>query len=128
MAKEELGTKRIDPETGKKFYDFGRDPVISPYTGKSYPLSYFETIVQPRTVEEDSSSDDSLEVSLGAPEFLTLEEADDEEVLEDNLTDLDDETTPMVNVDTEEDDFLEDDNNVEVKDLVGESFSDDEDV
>ena len=42
MAKAELGTKRTDPDTGKKFYDLNRDPVVSPYTGKSWPLSFFE--------------------------------------------------------------------------------------
>jgi uncharacterized protein (TIGR02300 family) len=42
VAKQQLGTKRICPETGKKFYDLGRDPVVSPYTGASYPLSAFD--------------------------------------------------------------------------------------
>jgi hypothetical protein len=39
VAKEELGAKRIDPETGRKFYDLNKDPIVSPYTGKSYPRS-----------------------------------------------------------------------------------------
>ena len=34
MAKPELGTKRVCPDTGRKFYDLNKDPVISPYTGK----------------------------------------------------------------------------------------------
>ena len=38
MAKTELGTKRICPETGRKFYDLGKTPVISPYTGKVVPI------------------------------------------------------------------------------------------
>jgi uncharacterized protein (TIGR02300 family) len=42
VAKPELGTKRTCPETGRKFYDLGKDPVVSPYTGTSYPLSDFE--------------------------------------------------------------------------------------
>jgi uncharacterized protein (TIGR02300 family) len=37
VAKPELGTKRIDPETGRKFYDLNKDPIVSPYTGKSLP-------------------------------------------------------------------------------------------
>ena len=49
MAKPELGTKRTDPETGKKFYDLGKDPVVSPYTGKSYPLSFFEVVEATRS-------------------------------------------------------------------------------
>ena len=38
MAKSELGTKRVCPETGRKFYDLGKTPVISPYTGKIVPI------------------------------------------------------------------------------------------
>ena len=38
MAKAELGTKRICPDTGRKFYDLNKDPVISPYTGKVVPV------------------------------------------------------------------------------------------
>ena len=38
MAKEEWGTKRICPETGKRFYDLNNSPVISPYTGKELIL------------------------------------------------------------------------------------------
>ena len=38
MAKEEWGTKRICPETGKRFYDLNNNPVISPYTGKAIML------------------------------------------------------------------------------------------
>jgi uncharacterized protein (TIGR02300 family) len=38
VAKTELGTKRVCPETGRKFYDLNKDPVISPYTGKVVPV------------------------------------------------------------------------------------------
>src|SRR5205814_3141458 len=34
VAKAELGTKRVCPVTGRKFYDLNKDPVISPYTGE----------------------------------------------------------------------------------------------
>lgn len=128
MAKEALGTKRLDPETGKKFYDLGRDPIVSPYTGKSYPISYFENVVKTQITESvELETDDPLTTSLDSPEFLTLEEADDEEVAEDNMTNLDDETTPMVDVDVE-DAFLEEDDDSEVKDIIGEGFSDDDEL
>ena len=42
MANPKLGTKRICPETGRKFYDLGKDPIVSPYTGTAYPRSAFE--------------------------------------------------------------------------------------
>ncbi|MGY6410446.1 MAG: TIGR02300 family protein [Alkalilacustris sp.] len=34
MPKEEWGVKRICPTTGKRFYDLGRVPIISPYSGE----------------------------------------------------------------------------------------------
>ena len=40
MAKSELGTKRICPTTGKKFYDLNKNPVISPYTGQVVPIAH----------------------------------------------------------------------------------------
>ena len=39
MAKPELGTKRVCPITGRKFYDLGKTPVISPYTGEVVPIA-----------------------------------------------------------------------------------------
>ena len=38
VAKAELGTKRVCPVTGRKFYDLNKDPVISPYTGEIVPI------------------------------------------------------------------------------------------
>ena len=38
MAKTDLGTKRVCPDTGRKFYDLGKTPVVSPYTGKVVPI------------------------------------------------------------------------------------------
>ncbi|WP_323034790.1 FYDLN acid domain-containing protein [Pararhodobacter sp.] len=38
MPKEEWGVKRICPTTGKRFYDLGKSPVISPYTGDIVPI------------------------------------------------------------------------------------------
>jgi len=42
VAKANLGAKRICPQTGKKFYDLNKDPIVSPFTGMEYPLSCFE--------------------------------------------------------------------------------------
>ena len=39
MAKPDLGTKRVCPDTGRKFYDLNKNPVISPYTGKVVPIA-----------------------------------------------------------------------------------------
>jgi uncharacterized protein (TIGR02300 family) len=39
VAKPELGTKRVCPVTGRKFYDLNKTPVISPYTGEVVPIA-----------------------------------------------------------------------------------------
>jgi uncharacterized protein (TIGR02300 family) len=39
VAQSELGTKRVCPETGRKFYDLNKTPVVSPYTGKVVPIA-----------------------------------------------------------------------------------------
>ena len=89
MAKDDRGTKREDPETGKKFYDLNKDPIVSPYTGKSYPRSYFEQVTTTRAKAgpEKAVADDEEEeeevveevVDAAAPEIVSLEEADAEE-------------------------------------------------
>src|ERR1700730_2475540 len=49
VAKSDLGTKRICPTTGKKFYDLNKSPVISPYTGEVVPIAPIAPIAPPRT-------------------------------------------------------------------------------
>jgi len=78
------GTKREDPETGKKFYDLNKDPIVSPYTGKSYPRSYFEQSSRARVAErEEEEEEEEVEVEEtaepGEPEIVSLEDADAEE-------------------------------------------------
>ena len=87
MASQDRGTKREDPETGKKFYDLNKDPIVSPYTGKSYPRSYFEQNVTPRKPGRDEEQEDDEEVeevevvavAPDEPEVISLEDADAEE-------------------------------------------------
>lgn len=80
MAKPELGTKRIDPETGRKFYDLNRDPIVSPYTGKSYPRSYFDTEIKREEEEVDEEVLEDEEELEDDVETVTLEDAEDEEL------------------------------------------------
>jgi len=79
VAKPELGTKRIDPETGKKFYDLNRDPIVSPYTGKSYPLSFFEETSAAAVLEKDEDEDVSeVDTENTEVELVSLEDADED--------------------------------------------------
>ena len=84
MAQDPRGTKREDPENGKKFYDLNKDPIVSPYTGKSYPRSYFEQNVARKSYEREEEEEDEAEVeevaaTPEAPEVISLEDADAEE-------------------------------------------------
>jgi uncharacterized protein (TIGR02300 family) len=90
LAKDERGTKREDPDTGKKFYDLNKDPIVSPYTGKSYPRSFFEAnavaAVRAKVAAERDEDEDEEEVETeeetadtGGPEVISLEDADAEE-------------------------------------------------
>ena len=118
MANPELGTKRIDPETGRKFYDLNRDPIVSPYTGKSYPLSYFEetsaAAVMEKEEEEEVSEVDTENTEV---ELVTLEDADEEASGGDDLPDLGDDD---VEIDDDDDDtFLEQDEDDDDDDMTG---------
>jgi uncharacterized protein (TIGR02300 family) len=79
VAKSELGTKRVCPETGRKFYDLGKTPVISPYTGKVVPIA---PLPQARTRPETSGRATQEAVTLtpetADAEFVSLETADAE--------------------------------------------------
>ena len=55
------GTKREDPDTGKKFYDLNKDPVVSPYTGKSWPRSYFDQNARGRVIDRADEEDEEEE-------------------------------------------------------------------
>ncbi|KQR78026.1 hypothetical protein ASG25_07080 [Rhizobium sp. Leaf384] len=128
MAKAELGTKRIDPETGRKFYDLNKDPIVSPYTGKSYPLSFFEETSVAKVMEKAAEEEDVAEVDTENPEveLVSLEEAD-EGANGDDIPDLGDDE---VEIDNDDDDtFLEedeDDDNDGLSDLIGVNDDDDE--
>jgi len=81
VAKSDLGTKRICPTTGKKFYDLNKTPVISPYTGEVVPIA---PVAPPRPVRGAAAAAAPI-VPADAPEpveaeeTVSLEEADAEE-------------------------------------------------
>lgn len=119
MAKQQdRGTKREDPETGKKFYDLNKDPIVSPYTGKSYPRSYFEQNSpvtarkagpEPEEEEEEETEVEEAATTSG-PEIVSLEDADAEESSEDeDIPDVEDVEDVEDIGDDDSDAFLEED-------------------
>ena len=97
MAKEEWGTKRTCPDTGKRFYDLNSIPVISPYTGKEITIgkSVSEKTKTTRKSEENPNDPqfDSSDELLTIDDDLILDEEDDSSELDDELLEEDDQDT-----------------------------------
>ncbi len=125
MAKPELGTKRIDPETGRKFYDLNKDPIVSPYTGKSYPRSYFDTGSETGR-EEEEIEEKEIDVEEAGAVVVSLEEADEEAKGPDDLPDID--VDEDVDLGDDEDTFLadEEEEDEDVADIIGLGDDDEE--
>jgi uncharacterized protein (TIGR02300 family) len=129
VAKAELGTKRIDPETGKKFYDLNKDPVVSPYTGKSYPLSFFAETSAAAVLEKAAEEEEIQEVDAESTEveIVSLEDADEEAAGGEEIPDLGDDDVDIG--DDEDDTFLEqdeDEDNDDIDGLIGVPGDDEE--
>lgn len=121
MAKADLGTKRTCPETGKKFYDLNKDPIVSPYTGIAYPLTAFEQVRREARIEDEENEELETTTAVDSVEFVPLEDADaDEKEAGDDLPDLGDDDVDLGDDDAD-DTFLEeeeeDDDNM--SDLLG---------
>jgi uncharacterized protein (TIGR02300 family) len=134
VAKTELGTKRVCPETGRKFYDLGKTPVISPYTGKVVPII---VPVQSRSRPPEAAAArpaPAAEVEAVVPEtadaeFVSLEDAEAEQQGKKNA-----DGTPVDEVEADEtlDDaaFIEeqDEGDPDVTDIIGEGIEKEEET
>lgn len=109
MPKEEWGTKRICPTTGKRFYDLNRTPIVSPYTGE---------VVDIETARRKMAA---AVISRVSPEK-------DDEVLVDDLETDDDLLAGGADDSDLDDELLEDDSddNVSLDDLADVAGSDEE--
>ena len=87
MPKEEWGTKRLCPETGKRFYDLNATPIISPYTGKEVTIDTSKT----RTMVADAEDAQSKKMSeVADDDDLVLDDDDDDVDLGDDVLEDDD--------------------------------------
>ena len=133
MAKPELGTKRICPVTGRKFYDLNKDPVISPYTGQIVPIAApvasrsrggEAARVAPVAAVPDVEPEDTADIEL-----VSLEDADDEAAGAKTAAAPDDDIEIEDEVESDDEDtFLEEDEDGDddVTDLIGDGIEDDE--
>ena len=109
MPKEEWGTKRLCPTTGKRFYDLNKDPIISPYTGE--------------VLEIDATK--SRMIAADAEDAVTAKankiDDDDEVILDDDEDDVDLDLDDDI-LDDDEDD----DDTVPLDDIADVAGSDDD--
>lgn len=89
MPKEEWGTKRVCPTTGKRFYDLNKDPIVSPYTGDIVEVDSGKSRMIAADAEDAASAKAK---SADIEEDVVLEDDDDLDVdLGDDVLDDDDE-------------------------------------
>jgi len=93
MPKEEWGTKRLCPTTGKRFYDLNKDPIVSPYTGDVVAID----TSKPRTMVADAEDAQTKKAKEATEEEdLVLDDdddSDDVDLADDVLDDDDDDDT-----------------------------------
>ncbi len=107
MAKPELGTKRLCPGCGAKYYDLNRDPIACPKCGTAFEAVMTSRAAKVAKVEETVEDDEDED--LETPELVTLEEADAEsEGGDDDVPDLDDDEVDLDDDDADDDVFIDD--------------------
>ena len=97
MPKEEWGTKRVCPTTGKRFYDLNKDPIVSPYTGEVLEVDAAKSRMIAADAE-DAASAKAKEADVD--DDALLDDDDDVDVdLDDDILDDDDDDDDTVPLD-----------------------------
>ena len=101
MPKEEWGTKRLCPTTGKRFYDLNKTPIVSPYTGEVVDIESARRKIIAAAASRPAPAKDDDEVLVddldGDDELLSVVEADDSDEENDDL--LEDDSDDTVSLD-----------------------------
>jgi uncharacterized protein (TIGR02300 family) len=116
MPKEEWGVKRVCPTTGKRFYDLGRSPIVSPYSGEVVEI---ETGKGGRSLVAEKPAKPAPKAKKEPEEDLVLEDDIEIEIEDDDDAD----------VDIPDDDVLDDDDDsdtVALDDLTDVAADDDD--
>jgi uncharacterized protein (TIGR02300 family) len=125
VAKPDLGTKRQCLSCGTKFYDLAKDPIVCPRCGATFQPAMLARRAEPvKQVEEE----DEIELEAVGPEIISLEDADAEETVKDDVIEgVEDDVDVDVDVD---DDFLaeEEEGDDDVADLIDGEIEDDEEA
>jgi uncharacterized protein (TIGR02300 family) len=131
VAKSELGTKRICPTTGKKFYDLNKNPVISPYTGEVVPIAPVAPsrsrgeaarVVEAEDVAPEAAEIETVSLEEAEAEDTTgkvaVPETEDDIEIDDTLDDDDDDDSTFIPDEEEGDE--------DVTDIIGDVSGDEE--
>ena len=89
MPKEEWGTKRVCPTTGKRFYDLNKNPIVSPYTGEVVELDHTKSRMIAADAE-DAATVKAKAATAAEGEEVVLDDDDVDVVLGDDVLDDDD--------------------------------------
>jgi uncharacterized protein (TIGR02300 family) len=142
VAKPELGTKRVCPVTGRKFYDLNKNPIVSPYTGMVVPVAALAVTAaaarsaaraEPKDTRADAG-EELIDEEAGDVEFVSLEDADQDENAAGKKTpaadeDLEIEDDVPEDDEDDSDNFLEDDEEgSDVSDLIDPDIVGDEEA
>ena len=109
MPKEEWGTKRLCPTTGKRFYDLNADPIVSPYTGEVVEVDLSKSRMIAADAEDAASA--KAKASDDADDVVLDDEDDVDVDLGDDLLDDDDDDDANVPLEEIADVASEDDEN-----------------
>ncbi len=101
MAKTELGTKRLCPNCGTKYYDLNRDPILCPKCGTAFAVTASTLRAKAQPVEEE----EEIEHEEAQVDFVSLEEADAEQGGGEDVADIEDEE--IADIGGDDDTFLE---------------------
>lgn len=115
MAKPELGSKRVCPACGTKYYDLNRDPIVCPSCGTVYELTAREKAapaIAREKPEVETEEEGELETEVDVVSLEEVEEGDDipDAEAEDAVPDLPEDEVLDVEKDLEDgehDPFLE---------------------
>ncbi|MGD9922773.1 MAG: TIGR02300 family protein [Pseudorhodoplanes sp.] len=132
MAKPELGTKRVCPVTGRKFYDLNKNPVISPYTGEVVPIAPVAASRSRPDTKVTETAEPEVETAEAGAEFVSLEDADAE--AQGKKAELPDAVDDDIEVEDDPGDddstFIEEDEegDDDVTDIIGDGIEKDEET
>jgi uncharacterized protein (TIGR02300 family) len=117
VTKAELGTKRLCPNCGARYYDLNRDPILCPRCGTRFEVAAV-TRARPAAKAAVAAEPEEAELEKDPIETVTLEEAD-EEAAAGGAVKVDDEDDDEIDGDDDDTFLAEEDEDDDVEDIVG---------